>query len=333
MLIVSNWSMRKGRYMRTHLTAPQIKDYIIDTIIIKSKLILRKSDLDELLQKSSLSFASGLLKSDSRTIGFRPEELQELINEIRRNIGDVDHRDGLVITNFIADNERLSKDFEVMIKNSIALLSWHREEFGVEKPLGLEFIDKAISEYGVSELSVFLFLEKMSIHLNESIGSKFSQRIHEEPIDLDNLFKSENLPENSFFDQRFINYLSMNYDKLETIHWRQFEGLVAEFFAREGYEITLNKGRNDGGIDIIARNKIEETVTIIQCKRYRKNRSVSVESVKSFCFDVIDGNFNQGIIVTTSYLTDGEKKIYRNRYPISEVEHHELESWLHKMFK
>lgn len=87
--------------MRTHLTVSQIKDYIIDTIIIKSKLISQKSDLDELLKKSNLSFASDLLKSDSRTIGFRPEELQELINEIRRNIGDVDDRDGLVITNFI----------------------------------------------------------------------------------------------------------------------------------------------------------------------------------------------------------------------------------------
>ena len=117
-LIVSSLSKRKGRYMRTHLTVPQIKDYIIVTIIIKSKFILRKSDLDELLQKSGLGFASDLIKSDSRTISFRPEELQELINEIRRNIGDVGHRDGLVKTNFIADNERISKDFEVICKNN-----------------------------------------------------------------------------------------------------------------------------------------------------------------------------------------------------------------------
>ncbi len=46
--------------MRTHLTVLKIKDLIIDTIIIKSKLILQKSDLDELLKKSSLSFASEL---------------------------------------------------------------------------------------------------------------------------------------------------------------------------------------------------------------------------------------------------------------------------------
>lgn len=319
--------------MRTHLTSQQIKEFIIDTIIIKSKLLLRNTDLEEFLKKSRLRLAKRILEENKEMISFRPEEVQELVSEIRIKIGDIDKRNDLELTNIIVNNEELSRDFNTILQNYINIISWHQKEFGVEESIGQEFIDRTTKTYGVSRLSVLLFLEKMSIDLNDSIGNSFSQLPFEEPIKLNDLFTSEKLPNDSFFDQRFINYLSMNSDKLDSIHWRQFEGLVAEFLKREGYEVDLNKGRNDGGVDIVARNVSKETVTIIQCKRYKKDRPISVESVKSLCFDLIDKKFASGIIVTTSYLTDGEKKIYRNKYPISEVEFSELKSWISKMFK
>src|SRR3546814_20586384 len=69
---------------------------------------------------------------------------------------------------------------------------------------------------------------------------------------LSDLFQSEQLGsfQDKFFDQRFINFLTKNPESLNAIHWRQFEGLVAEFFFRHGLQVELGPGRGDNNIDI-----------------------------------------------------------------------------------
>ena len=46
------------------------------------------------------------------------------------------------------------------------------------------------------------------------------------------------------------NYLAANPEMLVAIQWRQFEGLAAEWLRREGYDVDLGPGRNDGGVDV-----------------------------------------------------------------------------------
>lgn len=92
-------------------------------------------------------------------------------------------------------------------------------------------------------------------------------------IDLKDLFLSEQLDgmHGTFFDQRFVDYLSMNFDKLSSIHWRQFEALTGEFFSRAGFEVDMGPGRNDGGIDIRVWDPGSRAgsppAILVQCKR------------------------------------------------------------------
>jgi hypothetical protein len=60
-------------------------------------------------------------------------------------------------------------------------------------------------------------------------------------IPLSSLFESEVVPEGAtgFFDQRYIDYLSAQAEDLQAIHWRQFELLTAEFFARNAYAVEV----------------------------------------------------------------------------------------------
>ena len=69
---------------------------------------------------------------------------------------------------------------------------------------------------------------------------------------LSSLYECEVKNENSidYLDQKFIDYLAVNGNEIETIHWRNFERLCAEYFRRNGYKVILGEGWNDGGIDI-----------------------------------------------------------------------------------
>ena len=93
--------------------------------------------------------------------------------------------------------------------------------------------------------------------------------------DLDELFRSERLksPHGEFFDQRFVDFLAANFDDIDEINWRQFEGLAAEFFNRSGYGVRLGPGRGDDGVDIrlwpsdADDGDTKPAVTLVQCKR------------------------------------------------------------------
>ena len=68
-------------------------------------------------------------------------------------------------------------------------------------------------------------------------------------VTLDRLFEGEHIPndEESYLDQRYIDYLAHNGEGMNTIHWRNFERLTAEFFNRHGFGVELGDGTKVGG--------------------------------------------------------------------------------------
>jgi restriction system protein len=153
---------------------------------------------------------------------------------------------------------------------------------------------------------------------------------------LSELFKSEKLPseENQFFDQRFINYLAAHPDKLDAMHWRQFEAMTAEWFQRQGYSVELGPGRNDGGIDIRLWNPSTPSgappTVIVQCKRQKGKIEKLV--VKGLYADLLHEKTQAGMIVTTSDLTPGASKdVAARAYPITTANCHEVRRWVESM--
>lgn len=154
--------------------------------------------------------------------------------------------------------------------------------------------------------------------------------------ELSDLFNSEQLHSHhgDYFDQRFINYLSSQYDDIGDIHWRQFEGLAGEFLHREGFEIEMGTGRNDDNIDIRAwKDKVKEgthPTILVQCKR-QKNK-VGKVIVKALWADIEHEKAQTGLIVTSSALEPGAQKTQVARaYPITEINRATLKTWILKM--
>ncbi|QDT55584.1 Restriction endonuclease [Caulifigura coniformis] len=141
-------------------------------------------------------------------------------------------------------------------------------------------------------------------------------------VQLDDLFESEAAPADpeTYFDQRFIDYLNAQGEDLNRIHWRQFEYLVAEYYKRLGYRIKIGPGRGDDGVDIILEKDrvfAGPEVILIQCKRYSGTNEVKINEVKALWADVNVRAAASGLIATTTRLA-------RNSREYCDARHHRL---------
>lgn len=157
-----------------------------------------------------------------------------------------------------------------------------------------------------------------------------------DPISLQDLFHSEKLPseDGQFFDQRFVDFLDRNPEGLLKMNWRQFEGLTAEWFQRQGYTVELGAGRNDGGVDLrMWKDDLSQSgppTVIVQCKRY-KNK-VDKVTVKALYSDLLFEKATGAMVVTTSDISRGAKQDIKAReYPITTANLETVTSWLSEM--
>lgn len=199
------------------------------------------------------------------------------------------------------------------------------------------FMMAAYKKYG--RLGATMAMERIQVSNKAVMLSPHSILRYREwhsPISLEALFMgSKAAPElGRFIDQRYIDFLSQNEDRLGSVHWRKFEELTAEFFDREGYSVELGPGSNDDGVD--ARvwkpgdNVTENPHCLVQCKR--KKDKVEKVVVKGLLADVQFEGAELGLIVTTSELSPGAKTTISARgYPIQEIDKNGLSGWLQKL--
>jgi restriction system protein len=132
--------------------------------------------------------------------------------------------------------------------------------------------EKAADAYGYAGFQMAKeFYDEAIEHMHGSTFGKFRAIEWKDIVELDALFKNENLvTDGEFFDQRFIDYLHRNFGDITKIHWRQFERLTAEYFAKEGFRVKLSPGRKDNGIDVrVWRDGGTAPTIMIQCKRQK----------------------------------------------------------------
>lgn len=172
------------------------------------------------------------------------------------------------------------------------------------------------------------------VRLNPHFGPLISDWT--KPIELTKLFAgTEDEPtEGRYIDQRYINYLAVNSNNMERIHWRKFEQLTAEFYEREGFHVALGPGRNDVGVDVRVWAPGDHTASrplcLIQCKRQKDK--VDKMTVKALHADVTHERSQYGVIVTTSEISPGARNTIKARgYPIHEVNRVAMSDWLNTL--
>lgn len=179
-------------------------------------------------------------------------------------------------------------------------------------------------------------LRTTNAHLEQSPWGGIRRVEWRDVRELDELFRSERLESahGEYFDQRFVDFLAVNFDDVDKINWRQFEGLAAEFFSRVGFQIELGPGRADGGVDIRlwpddSTRALPPTV-LVQCKR--EKRRIANTIVKALWADVEHEEAASGLIVTTSSFSPSAREVRTARgYSVGEADRDTLRRWIEAM--
>jgi restriction endonuclease len=112
-----------------------------------------------------------------------------------------------------------------------------------------------------------------------------------------------------------IAALARDPELLYTVSYRKFEELVAHLYEREGYEVELTPVSGDEGVDIYAvqRTSFGSFLTVVDCKRYRRDRPVEVGLIRQLFGTVEAKDASVGVLATTSYFTKGAKAFQEER--------------------
>ncbi|HEY1793340.1 MAG TPA: restriction endonuclease [Opitutaceae bacterium] len=135
--------------------------------------------------------------------------------------------------------------------------------------------------------------------------------------------------------KRILDELHRNPDELLRMSPRRLEELVAELFAKDGFEVKLTPYSKDGGIDIYAaRSGLVKELYLVQCKQSAKRRRVSIDVVRSLYGVVNRDGATAGLIVTTSHLTRGARsECEQLKHRMGFREYEDLVGWIRRIVR
>jgi restriction endonuclease len=98
-------------------------------------------------------------------------------------------------------------------------------------------------------------------------------------------------------------HLVKHFSDVEMLAPRRFEELIEAVFKQVGYRTRLTQATRDGGYDISLLETATGEQAIVECKRYRKDRKVSVGIVRDLIGVQLIEGINKAYLVTTSDFT------------------------------
>ena len=133
--------------------------------------------------------------------------------------------------------------------------------------------------------------------------------------------------------EALVHNLQKHPEDLLSISNRDFEKVVAELLTDMGWEVELTKATRDGGKDILAymNTEIGQFLCLVEAKRYRKDRKVGVDLVRSLYGTLCDYQANSAMMVTTSsFSPDAHEFEQRHQYQLSLRDYTDVVSWITK---
>ncbi len=293
------------------------RDLVIEEICLHAKLLISDYEMDELLninEKKNSPFCN--VKDQNAYTIFRPEDIEWLTLTIRKRIGNMPDAEDST-TKLIQLTHELGDKAGPFISELSKIVFTKKSG----QNINIGEIDGLAKKCGLPSETVLTSLNKFLEASNRKLGVFFKDMCSSDwdgIVSFSTLFNKEAKPKanNLFLDQQYIDFLSANKERLDKIHWRNFERLTAQYFNNMGYNVDLGPGTNDGGVDVrIYPKQVTDgpPLIIIQCKRYSKTNQVSIDCVKAFWTDLIDDMAGLGLIATTSSVALGGKKICEAR--------------------
>lgn len=114
---------------------------------------------------------------------------------------------------------------------------------------------------------------------------------------------------------------------------RKFEELIADLLTNMGWEVELTGATRDGGKDILAylSTDLGRLLCLVEAKRYRRDRQVGVELVRSLYGTLYDHQANSAMLVTTSsFSADAREFQKKHQYHLALRDYADIIGWLHQ---
>ena len=303
----------------------------------KAGVALTREQMQGFLKSDGPNILDG---NDDASLRVRSEEFEEIFCRLLYEVGNIKSPEFMPsIYGLYRRFEKDQKLLPVYIKVQEFFNRFCEQSFNSDAgPIDLTvFVEQAKVIHGVEGQAVELVIAECVVEdMHKSSLGAFRQIQWNDTVGLADLFASEKLStiHGEFFDQRFVDYLSHNFDSIDKINWRKFEGLTCEFFHRAGLRVEIGRGRNDDSVDArIWANKEDAKqppLILVQCKRQKD--TVEKVVVKALHSDVVYEKAALGMVVTSSALSPGAKKVCVARsYPIVEANRDTLKKWIHAM--
>jgi len=157
---------------------------------------------------------------------------------------------------------------------------------------------------------------------------------HSSSAEMSELYVPQNIiVATEFINEKLMEAIEKNPERMLSLSPRQFEELVAELFLREGFEVEITPERKDGGRDVLAvkHSDLGAHLYLAECKRYSSERPVGVEYVRALYGVVEVERATRGIIATTSYFTKGAQTLSQDlKWRIGLKNYIDLQAWIKK---
>ena len=130
---------------------------------------------------------------------------------------------------------------------------------------------------------------------------------------------------------RLVDALKQQPKSVYDLEPRQFEELLAHLLNDMGWEVELTPASNDGGKDILAylNTTVGKMLCLVEAKRYRADRKVGVDLVRSLYGTLCDHKASSAMLVTTSSFTSGAREFQkRNQYQLALRDYGDVVQWI-----
>ncbi|MGJ3522710.1 restriction endonuclease [Nitratidesulfovibrio sp. D1] len=321
------------------ISASELASSTSEIVGYKSGLALSLREMKNLIHE----YDSASLLNRSGTIRIYPEEFEQLIADLLFRVGNIPSNStipqDIAFYHKIKNNPKKLRVFQNVQREFISFMTTSlntKKNIKDNKINPTSFLISSASHGKFGLECAMTLLESVNHKIHISPWNSIRRQEYRSSIELSDLFKSSSLEAEfgNFIDQRFIDFLSNNFGSIDSMHWRKFEGLTAEFFDRNGFDVIMGPGSDDGGVDIRvykkSQLKTDPATILIQCKRSKSKIQKAI--VKSLWADVMYENAESGLIVTTSAIAPGARNDCIARgYPIHEANRETIRAWLTQM--
>ncbi len=140
----------------------------------------------------------------------------------------------------------------------------------------------------------------------------------------------ENLPQKTI--QKIIN----KPEYMRQIDSRDFELFVAHLIEELGFDnVVVTPRSGDGGRDILATKNVHGVPLLFafECKQYKSENKIQLDTLRSLLGSVSHGKTksNIGVLVTTSYFTQGGKDFILSEASIDGKDFDDIVNWINEI--